>query len=184
MRRIPATLLALSLFAPTVALADDGDEVHDVGLRLGGHFVIAPDRPATMAGARDDAPFGGAGIVDAFGTLGPLELGGFFGVSATPSVNDVYNRVNMLLGAAATLALELDPVVVYVGARGGLWGGATQDMKLGAGGMVGGSLYLGIDLGADVTLDMGLDVWGLLGEGSELQIAPGLRLTFGGLAGA
>jgi hypothetical protein len=122
---------------------------------------------------------GGALGVDLTAPVGPLRLGGYFGVGALPSDVDTRNRTFMPL--AATIGLELGdgPIGVSLRARGGLWGGATQEVKLTFGGYVGGGAYLGVDVGGGARIAIGLDVWGLLGDGGTAVFAPGLGLTWG-----
>jgi hypothetical protein len=157
---LPVGLAALVCAAP--ARADD------VGGSVVGQLVVA------------DGDLGGAATLDLWAPIGPLRLGGFFGVGATPSARDRYNRTYMPLGAAASLALDVGGgTFVSIVARAGLWGGATQDAKLTIGGLVGGGAYLDVGLGGGVTLGGGVEAWGLFGAGDTWAVLPGLRMTWG-----
>lgn len=107
-----------------------------------------------------------------------VRLGGFLGVGAVPSAEDVYNRVFMPVGASAGIEVLGDVIGFALRARGGLWAGATQETKLTAGGFVGGAAYLLFSLGSGVGLGVGLDVWGLFGAGETALFAPGVGLTW------
>ena len=76
--------------------------------------------------------------------------------------------------------------------RAGLWGGATQAEKLTAGPFFGGGAYLGFLLGGGAVLNVGGDVWGVIGSeawsdatgpdaavsSSTWVIAPGVGLSW------
>lgn len=128
--------------------------------------------------ASPSADFGGALGADLWLPLGVFRVGGFFGVAAVPSGEDVENRIFMPLAASVGIELLGEVVGVSLRARGGIWGGATQEVKLTAGGFIGGGAYLLFNLGAGVGLGVGMDVWGLLGDGESALFAPGLGLTW------
>jgi hypothetical protein len=158
---LAAGLAALALATPAGA--------DDVGGAVAGQLVVT-----------EQGDLGGAATLELWAPFGPLRLGGLFGVGATPSAGDRYNRTYMTLGAAASLALDVGGgTFVSLVARGGLWGGATQEAKLTVGGLVGGGAYLDVGLGGGVTLGGGLDVWALLGAGDTWAVLPGLRMTWG-----
>ena len=111
----------------------------------------------------------------------PLEgfrLGGFIGVGAVPSEDDVRNRIFMPVGLSLGYEIVGDSVGVAIRARGGIWAGATQETKLTMGGFLAGGAYLLIVLGDGVALDVGMDVWGILGDGETVLISPSLGLTW------
>lgn len=132
-----------------------------------GHFVAAPQ-----------GDYGGGLSGDIAFPIDVFRIGGFFGVVAVPSEEDVRNRVFMPLAASFGVELLGDVVGFSVRARGGLWGGATQEVKLTAGGFVGGGAYLLFALGGGVGVSMGLDVWGLFGDGETALFAPGFGLSW------
>jgi hypothetical protein len=161
---------------------------------------------AAPAVARADDPAGSlmaAALADTDGDVGagamidlgiPIEnvlrIGGSLGVGSLVSTRDETNRVVMPLGVYVGVVLPLSPdLSIILRARGGIWGGATQEVKLALGGFVSGGVALGLSLGRGVSFDIGLDVWGTLG-GPNLGIgapsdavlfAPGLGLSWGGV---
>jgi hypothetical protein len=157
---------------------------------LGALAVLASTAPADAQGVRPSGSvtahalasprpdFGGALTGELSFALDLLRVGGFLGVGALPSGEDVTNRVFMPLGLSIGIDFLEGPVGVSLRARGGLWAGATQDVKLAAGGLIGGSAYLLFALGAGASVSVGLDVWGLLGDGETALFAPGLGLTW------
>lgn len=148
--------------APTSARADD------LGGSVVGQLVVS------------DGDLGGAGTLDLWAPVGPLRLGGFFGIGAIPSARDWHNRTFMPVGASASLAIDLGGgTFLSVLARGGLWGGATQEHKLTIGGLVGGGAYLDVGLGGGVTVGGGVEAWGFFGGGDTWAVLPGLRMTWG-----
>ena len=158
----PALLAALVALAPTSALAQD------VAGALTGHVAIA------------DGDVGGGAMVDVWAPIDWLRLGGFLGVTSIPSSRDSHNRVATPIGASIAAVIALSgPVRIEVRARGGFWGGATQEVKLTIGGFFGGGAYLAFDLGGGVSLGGGLEVWAILGAGSTWCVTPGLELSWG-----
>ncbi len=131
------------------------------------HFVASPQ-----------GDIGGGLSADIAYAMDIFRLGGFFGVVAVPSDEDTRNRIFMPLAASLGIELLGDVVGFSLRARGGLWGGATQEVKLTAGGFVGGGAYLLIALGPGVGISLGLDVWGLFGDGETALIAPGAGLSW------
>jgi hypothetical protein len=142
----------------------------------------AQDGPAGAVSAHllaSTAPdFGGALGADLWMPIGIFRLGGFLGVGAVPSEDDTQSRVFMPLAASVGLEVLGEIVGVSLRARGGFWGGATQDAKLTAGGFVGGGAYLLFNLGGGAGLAVGMDVWGLFGDGETALFAPGVGLTW------
>lgn len=125
-----------------------------------------------------DGDLGGALTGEVDYALGVFRLGGYFGVVPVPSDEDVRNRVFMPLALSVGIDLLGDVVGFSARARGGLWGGATQEVKLTAGGFIGGGAYMLFNLGGGVGVSVGLDVWGLLGDGETLLFAPGAGLVW------
>lgn len=147
---------------PSLARAQDGPAG---ALTLNLLTTVAPD-------------VGGAIGADLWLPLDVFRIGGFFGIGALPSEDDVQNRIFMPLALSVGLEVLDEVVGVSLRARGGLWGGATQDAKLAAGGLVGGGAYLLFNLGGGASLSLGMDVWGLFGEGETALFAPGAGLTW------
>lgn len=175
-RRMLALLLALfaSLAIASVAAAQDEDAADDPALRIDG--LGGAVSGLFLASPTPD--FGGALAADLWYANGIFRVGGFLGVGAVPSADDVYNRVFMPLGVSAGIEVLGDVIGFSVRVRGGLWGGATQAVKITAGGFVGGGAYLLYSLGGGVGVGLGLDVWGLFGDGETILFAPGLGLTW------
>lgn len=138
-----------------------------------GHFLMS---------AQEDP--GAAVSFDITYAFDAFRLGGFFGVGAvfadamTDDTADMRNRVFMPLGLSAGFEILGEVVGVSIRARGGLWGGATQEEKITVGGFVGGAAYLLFALGDGVGLSVGLDVFGILGAGDTALFAPTLGLTW------
>lgn len=154
-----------------------------VGLTLAvASSAAAQDGPAgALQGsflASTEGDFGGALGADLWYPIDVFRIGGFFAVGAVPTGEDARNRVFMPVGASLGLELLGEVVGVSLRARGGLWGGATQDEKLTAGGFVGGGAWFLYHLGAGVTLSVGLEVWGLFGAGETALFTPGAGLTW------
>ncbi len=150
--------------------------------------VLAPAREARAEGPGgsilgqlyvSDGDIGGGGMIDVWGALGPLRLGGFFGVLSIPSARDWHNRTMMPAGAHVSLALDLSVVDLVIVARGGIWGGASQESKLLAGGMFGGGAYLDVALDGGIAVGGGLEAFAFFGGGDTWAVVPALRLTWG-----
>ncbi len=122
--------------------------------------------------------FGGAAMLDLWYPIGIFRIGGFFGVGSVPSPTDAYNRTFMPAGLSLALEINSEAVGLSLRARGGVWGGATQAVKITAGGFVGGGAWLLFRLSELVSLDVGVDVWGLLGAGETAIFAPGVGVTW------
>lgn len=162
-RALTATLTVLALLGVTAHAS-----AQDVPAgAVQAHFVASPD-----------TELGGAFTADLWYPIESFRLGGFVGVGAVPSEVDERNRVFMPLGASVAFEAIGDGAGVSLRARGGLWGGATQAVKLTAGGFVGGGAYLLFHLGGGTTLSVGLDVWGLFGAGETALFAPSLGFTW------
>lgn len=157
-------LLAAALVcgAPSLAAAQEGPAGSVTGHVL---TSTAPD-------------VGGALGADLWFPIDVFRVGGFLGVAAVPSGEDVQNRVFMPLAASVGLEVLGEVVGVSLRARGGLWGGATQEVKLAAGGFIGGGAYLLFNLGAGASVALGMDVWGIFGDGETALFAPGVGLTW------
>lgn len=124
------------------------------------------------------ADLGGLIGADLWFPIDWLRLGAYLGVGAIPSDVDVRNRIYMPLAASVAAELLFDQVGVSIRARGGLWAGATQEVKITAGGLVGGGLHLLVHLGGGTALSLGMDVWGILGDGETAVFAPGIGLSW------
>lgn len=150
-------------------------------------LVIAPSRASaddpggSIAGQLyvSDGDVGGGAMLDVWGAVGPLRLGGFFGATSIPSARDWHNRTMMPAGVHVSLALDLEAVDLVIVARGGLWGGASQESKLLAGGIVGGGVYADVALEGGIAIGGGAEVFGFFGGGDTWAVVPALRLTWG-----
>jgi hypothetical protein len=126
-----------------------------------------------------DGDVGGGAMVDVWGAIGPLRLGGFLGVTSIPSARDWHNRTMMPAGVHVSLPIDLEAIDLVIVARGGLWGGASQESKMLAGGIVGGGVYVDVALEGGIAVGGGAEVFGFFGGGDTWSIAPALRLTWG-----
>ena len=126
----------------------------------------------------NDGDIGGGAMLDVWGTLGPLRLGGFFAVTSIPSARDWRNRTMMPAGVHISLVIDLDAVEIVLAARGGIWGGASQESKMLAGGVVGGGAYLDVALGGGISVGGGAEILGFFGGGDTWGVSPGLRLPW------
>jgi len=153
--------LALALSAPGVARAQDP------GGSIIGQVLVS------------EGDIGAGGTIDLWGTVGPLRLGGFFSFAALPSEVDWRNRTMMPAGVLVALAIDVGFADIVIDARGGLWGGASQESKLLVGGLVGGGAYLDFALDGGIAIGVGAEVLGLFGGGDTWVVEPGLRLTWG-----
>lgn len=164
---IALALAAGCCVAPAVARAQD-----PVGA-VQGHFFASP------------APDVGGGLsADLWFPIGIFRIGGFLGVGAVPSPNDAYNRIFMPVGASLALEIGGETIGVSLRARGGMWAGATQAVKITAGGFVGGGAWLLFRLSETVNLSVGMDVWGLFGDGETALFAPGVGLSWNPIEGS
>jgi hypothetical protein len=125
-----------------------------------------------------DGDVGGGVAADVWCAIGIFRIGGFFGVGALPSDDDLRNRVMMPLALSIGLEALGELAGFSVRLRGGLWGGATQEVKLTGGGFVGGGAYFLLRLGTEAGLAVGFDVWGVLGDGQTAVFAPSVGLTW------
>jgi hypothetical protein len=140
----------------------------------------AADATALIA----DEAWGGTLSVDLWAVLGEprapvsFRLGGAFGAGAITGDDDARSRVLMPVGASASLLVFPSRTWFFeVRARGGMWGGATNQ-GLGAGGWVSGGAYVGYAVGANAALGAGVSVWWLLGHGDIRAIAPSITAVW------
>jgi hypothetical protein len=158
---VGAGVFALALIAAPAAAQDEPAGA------VQGHLLASPQ-----------ADFGGAVSADVWYPIEMFRIGGFFGAGAIPSVADAQNRVFMPLAVSAAFETLSEIVGVSLRARIGLWGGATQEVKLTAGFFIGGAAHLLFNLGSGVALGAGFDVWGLFGSGETALFAPSVGLTW------
>jgi hypothetical protein len=162
-------VLALTCALAVLSARPTSASAQDVGVAgaITGHVVIA------------DGDLGGGAMVDVWARWAWLRVGGFLGVSSVSSSRDSHNRIAMPVGVSVALVAVTGPVELQLRVRGGMWGGATQEVKLTAGGFIGGGPYVMFDLGGGVSLGAGIEVWGILGVGETWAVAPGLSLAWG-----
>jgi hypothetical protein len=156
----------LGLALALAMLGTSGAQAQDVAGALTAGFVYADGDP------------GAAALLDVWIPVDVLRFGACFGVGAIPSERDDRNRVMMPVGASVALFAPGE-VTFSLRLRGGIWGGATQDVKVTAGGFVGGGAGLGLHLSPAVTLSAVVEAWGLLGAGETWAVVPGLALEWG-----
>jgi hypothetical protein len=157
---LPMVILMTTLAAPVAS-------AQELSGALGAGPVIA------------DGDVGGGGWVDLWAAFDWFRIGGFTGAITIPSSRDARNRLATPLALSIAAVANLGDVDLEVRARGGMWGGATQEVKLTAGGFVGGAVFLDFHLGGGASLGGGVEIWGILGAGETWAIAPSLTLTFG-----
>jgi len=159
---LSALLLSAGLLSAAPAAAQD-----EVAGSVRAHVLASPEED-----------FGGGVSADLWFPIDWFRIGGFIGVGAIFSEEDVRNRVFMPVGLSTGFEVLGDVVGVSVRARGGFWGGATQENKLTAGGFLGLGAYLLVVLGHGAALDVGFDVWGIVGDGDTAVFAPSLGLSW------
>lgn len=165
MARGPACALllwAVTGLGPATAAAQD----LDVAGALTASFISSDGDP------------GGIAMLDVWAPIGVLRLGGFVGAGAIFAERDSHNRVMMPVGASVALVFDGDLVFSLRG-RGGVWGGATQDVKLTLGGFLGGGAGMSFHVSPGATVGAVVEVWGILGAGETWAIVPGLTLEWG-----
>jgi len=147
--------------------------------------LASPARAQELSGALGAGPViadgdvGGGGWVDLWAAFDWLRIGGFTGAITIPSSRDARNRIATPVALSVAAVANLGDVDLELRARGGMWGGATQEVKLTVGGFVGGGAFLDFHLGGGVSVGGGVEVWGFLGAGETWAVAPSLTLTFG-----
>jgi hypothetical protein len=159
-----------------------------LALLLGSATVLAaaaPVRAQELSGALSAGPIiadgdvGGGAWVELWAAFDWFRIGGLTGALTIPSARDSHNRFATPLAVSVAAIVDLGDVDLDFRLRGGLWGGSTQEVKMTAGGFVGGAAFLDFHLGGGASLGGGLEVWGFLGAGATWAIAPTLTLTFG-----
>jgi len=140
----------------------------------------------TLAGALNaGAAFDGNGDVgagawvDIWAAFDWARVGGFAGAMTIPSQTDAFDRFAAPVGVSLAAIANLGDYDLDLRARGGFWGGSTQDAKMTAGGFVGGAAFLDVHLGGGASLGAGVEVWGFFGAGSTWAVVPTLTLTWG-----
>lgn len=159
-------LAALAL-AAGLALAPRVARAQDVAGSLAGHLLIA------------DGDTGGGATLDVWAPIDWLRLGGFVGVGVIPADRDARNRVMMPAGVSVAARWDGGGVAFSLRARGGVWGGATQEAKLTLGGFVGGGATLGWQVSPRVALFVGIEVWGVFGAGESWCVPLSVGLEWG-----
>jgi hypothetical protein len=126
-----------------------------------------------------DGDVGGGGWLDLWAAFDWFRIGGFAGVLTIPSSRDSHDRFASPLGVSLAAVADLGDVDLELRVRGGMWGGATQEVKMTAGGFLGAAGFLDFHLGGGASVGVGLEAWGFLGAGATWAIAPTATLTFG-----
>lgn len=160
-----APILAIAL---SVALAPSSTaRAQELSGALGAGPIIA------------DGDVGGGGWLDLWATFDWFRIGGFTGALTIPSSRDSHDRFATPFAISMAAVANLGDVDLELRARGGMWGGSTQEAKMTAGGFLGGGAFLDFHIGGGVSIGGGVEVWGFLGAGATWAIAPSLTLTFG-----
>lgn len=126
-----------------------------------------------------DGDAGAGATLDLFVPLEWFRIGGFFGVGVIPAERDARNRVMMPFGVSLGAHFALGELALSLRARGGLWGGATQEVKLTAGGFFGGGASIGWQASPEVSLFVGVEIWGILGAGETWCVPVSVGLEWG-----
>lgn len=164
-RTVVFALVCAAVWSGVVVSAASAQEGFQPAGAVTGHFLVAKES------------IGGGILADVHIPVSVLRIGVGLGAVAISSDDADRARTFMPVTASFGLVLGGDSFAVNLRARGGLWAGAINS-GLAAGGFVGGGGYLAFGLGAGAYLTAGCDVWGVIGHGSALVIAPGLGLLW------
>lgn len=156
--RLAALTLGITLSIARTAVAEPGGAIT-------GSFLVS------------EGEFGGAGLVDVWAVLGPLRVGGAFGLGFMPSADDDRSRVIAPAGLSLGVQGVARRFVFEVRGRGGFWSGATND-GLRAGGWLAVGGHFGYELSPHVAITCGVDGWFLFGPAEAMVFAPGLGFSF------
>lgn len=152
---------------------------------LGALATPSLGRAQALSGALQGGPIiadgdvGGGVSLDLWGAFDWFRVGGFVGVLTIPSPRDSHNRFATPMGVSLAAVANLGDADLEVRLRGGVWGGSTQEVKLTAGGFLGGGAFIDFHLGGGASLGAGMEVWNFFGAGETWAISPMLTLTFG-----
>jgi hypothetical protein len=122
---------------------------------------------------------GAGGWVDVWCAFDWARIGGFAGAATIPSSVDLYDRFAAPVGISLAAIANLGDYDLGLRARGGFWGGSTQQDKMTAGGFIGGAGFLEFHLGGGASLGAGVEIWGFFGSGQTYAVAPTLTLSWG-----
>jgi hypothetical protein len=149
-------------------------------------------RAQEMAGAINagvivaDGDVGGGSWLDVWAAFDWLRVGGFVGAMTIPSSRDARDRFAAPIGVSLATVFDLGDVDLDLRYRGGIWVGSTQAEKMTMGGFVGGAAFVDVHLGGGASLGVGMEVWGILGNGPDVlgpgatwAVTPSLTLTWG-----
>ena len=126
-----------------------------------------------------DGDVGGGGWLALWAAFDWFRIGGMAGALTIPSSRDSHDRFATPFALSLAAVADLGDVSLEIRTYGGMWGGATQEVKMTAGGFLGVGGFLAAHLGGGVSLGGGLEFWGFLGAGETWALAPTLTLTFG-----
>jgi hypothetical protein len=143
--------------------------------RAAAQFEPAGALTASVAFASEGA--GGGLVGDITAPIGPLRLGATVGAVAISSENASVSRVFVPLGLSIGLVGRPGGWWFEARVRAGAWAGATNE-GLAAGPWLSPGAFVGVALGPQVALGVGVDGWFAFGHGTILAVAPGLTLTW------
>lgn len=164
--RAVGSAAALAL-AVTLAAAPPAARAQDVAGSLSAGVLVA------------DGDVGGGATLDLWAPFDGFRVGGFLGIGVIPADRDPRNRVMMPAGVSLATHWDLGGVSLGLRARGGLWGGATQEVKLTVGGLVGGGVALGWQASAEISVFASAEFWGILGAGETWCLPLSLGIEWG-----
>lgn len=128
-------------------------------------------------GESDERRFGGALTVDLWSALGPARLGFVTGLGALTRGDDDENRIYAPLGLSVGAGTSGHTVDFTVLARGGIWGGATnQGLRVGA--FLGGGASLDLRIDDVLSVAVALDVWVFFREETRVALSPSIGLQW------
>jgi hypothetical protein len=154
-----ALALVLALSIPSLARAEDP--------------AGAVAASALIAGS----DYGAAATADLWIPTGVFRIGGALGLAAISSDDADRSRVFLPFGASLAVALRSGEIGGRFILRGGGWAGAINQ-GIAAGGWVSGAAYLDYWFSENVSIAIGLDVWGLLGHGDRVAFLPGISVAW------
>lgn len=126
-----------------------------------------------------DGDVGAGGWLDLWAAFDWFRIGGFTGALTIPSSRDSHDRFATPAGISMAAVANLGDYDLELRARGGMWGGSTQEVKMTAGGFVSGAAFIDLHLGGGASVGAGVEVWGFLGAGATWAVVPTITLTWG-----
>lgn len=164
------SLLAVATLCATLTPTEASAQWEPSG-RLAGSLQI------DLGGDGDERRLGGALTVDLWSALGPARLGFVTGLGALTRGDDDDNRIYAPLGLSVGAGTSGNRVDFTVLARGGIWGGATnQGLRVGA--FLGGGASLDLRIDDVLSVAVALDVWVFFREETRVALSPSIGLQW------